>query len=124
MKQSVILIGIRLQIHNIGKIQNPIKEILQEVILIVGAESGFNDKAFLPTAKKAHHISGTETVIYSLKDHLSPCNIVRILNKLREHEDTFSFKLLQRLVGNLVRKIRYWGEGIPNPVGSCSLRQY
>ena len=54
---------IRRQIHNIGEIQHPIKEILQEVILIVAAESGLNDKALSPIAKKAHNIPGTETVI-------------------------------------------------------------
>ncbi len=112
MKQSVILIGIRLQIHNIGKIQHPIKEILHEVILIVGAESRFDDQALIPASKKAHHISSAETIICSLKDHLIPCNIVRILDKFREYEDTFSFKLLQCLVSNLTRKICYFGEGI------------
>ena len=47
-----------------------------------------------------------------MKDHLIPCNIVRILDKFREYEDTFSFKLLQCLVSNLARKICYFGEDI------------
>ena len=100
IKQPVILIGIGLQIHDVRKIQNFIQEILEEEILAIFAESGFDDQPFIPAAKKAHHIARAIGVIDTLENHLILRNILCILYDLREYEYAFTFKLLQCFICN------------------------
>ena len=60
---------------------------------------------FLGTANYVKHTGSRPMNITWKLDH-------PILDKFREYEDTFSFKLLQCLVSNLARKICYFGEDI------------
>ena len=56
IEQPVILIGIRLQIYNVWKVQHLIKDILEEIILI-SAKTGLNNQTLISTTKESHHIA-------------------------------------------------------------------
>ena len=91
VEQPIVLIGVCLQVYDVWKIQNTVKQVLKKVVLAFTAEPGFDDEPFIATPKKAHDISRTEGVIYSLQDHLFLCKILGISYNLRKHKDAFQY---------------------------------
>ena len=104
IEQTVILVCVGFQIHDVGEIQHLIEQVPEEIILLFGAEPRFDNQPLITAAEKTHHIPRAVRIIHTLQDHLIPRQIFRFNNEFGEHEDTLAFQLLKRLVRNPARK--------------------
>ena len=98
------MVCVGLQVYDVRKIQNSIQKILKKEIFAIPTETGFDNQSFISAAEKPHYIACAIGIIDALENHLILCNILCIPHDFREHEYTFTLKLLQCFIRNFARK--------------------